>query len=122
MTAIASILRQTARPPNKVLAVCVVDDIATLAAEFVAPRASAKHKAFDIALEAMIEACKRHGDHAELAKLLSHYQACLDGSFDRHMTRGELQDLIDDTTHEIEKCAERIGEAFSAEAYAGSDK
>lgn len=122
MTAIASILRQTIRPPNKVLAVCVVDDIATLAAEFTPPRSSQRHKAFDIALETMIEAAKRN-NHPELAKFLSLYQTCVDAEVTvNHMTRGEVQDLIDETTHDLEKCAERIGDDFRQEAYAGSDE
>jgi hypothetical protein len=122
MTAIASILRQPSPPPNKVLAVCVVDDIATLAAEFTAPRACKRHKAFDIALEAMMEACKRHGDHAELAALLSRYQTCLDARFDRRMERRDLQALTDDESYELEMCAERIGIALREEAYAGDHK
>ena len=122
MTAIASILRQSIAPPNKVLAVCVVDDIATLAAEFTPPRCSQKGNAFDIALEVMIEACKRHGDHAELAAFIGHYQNCRDFSFDRGMERRDLQDMTEDETDKLEKCAERIGIAFREETYAGDHK
>ena len=118
MTAIASILRQPITPPNKVLAVCVCDDIASLAAEFTPPRACRKHKAFDIALATMIEACKRHGDHADLAKFLGHYRACLSLISDRHIERRDLRLGTEDETYELEKCAERISEAFCNEANA----
>jgi hypothetical protein len=97
----------------------VADDIATLAEEWTRAECR-KNMAFNIALEVMIEACKRHGNHAELAKFLGHYQTCslYAGVNSSASSWDEAIAWVEAESDALEKCAERIGCTFREDTYA----